>query len=530
MKNYHENPKILHVGTEDSRAYYIPFSDRMRALSNVREQSDRFISLNGEWNFEYYNSVYDFDGFENLTNKIPVPSCWQNHGYDTHMYTNVRYPFPYEPPYVPNFTPCGAYSREFTVDVKGRFYLNFEGVDSSFYLWINDSFVGYSQVSHSTSEFDITDYVNRENNRICVLVLKWCDGSYLEDQDKFRMSGIFRDVYLLKRSENHIKDFFIKTGTDGTVSVEADREAKYTLLDLNGYEIGSAEGESACLKIENPILWTSETPLLYTLIIEAAGEVIVQKIGLREISISGGVIYLNGKKLRIKGVNRHDSDPVKGYTISREQALTDLRLMKEHNINAVRTSHYPNSPWFTELCDELGFYVVDEADVEIHGTSAIYGGSQENTFGLLAQDERFYDAILDRVQRCVIRDKNRTSVIFWSLGNEGGYGEGFENAGRWVKEYDDMRLLHYESSVWETGGHKNDTSMLDVMSNMYATPERIRDYFENKEDSKPFIQCEYIHAMGNGPGGIDEYIELMDKYDGFVGGFVWEWCDHAVYM
>lgn len=532
MKNYHENPGILHVGTEDNRAYYIPFSDRLSALSCAREKSDRFISLCGSWNFKYYSSIYDFDGFDNLTDTIPVPSCWQNHGYDTHMYTNTRYPFPYEPPYVPHHTPCGAYARDFVIDEKSdnRFYLNFEGVDSCFYLWVNDNFAGYSQVSHSTSEFDITDYINEGKNRICVLVLKWCDGSYLEDQDKFRMSGIFRDVYLLKRPQNHLRDFFIKTDISGTVLVELDREAKCTLLDLNGDTADEAIGKSIELKIEKPVLWTAETPNLYTLIIETAGEVIVQKIGLRKIEIRDGVIYLNNKKLRIKGVNRHDSDPVTGYTISREQAMTDLRLMKEHNINAIRTSHYPNSPWFTELCDEFGFYVIDEADVEIHGTSALYGGSQEKTFGLLARDERFFEAILDRVQRCVIRDKNRTSVIFWSLGNEGGYGEGFENAGRWVKAYDDTRLLHYESSVWETGGHKNDTSMLDVMSNMYAAPERIKNYFENREDTKPFVLCEYIHAMGNGPGGIEDYIALMDKYDGFVGGFVWEWCDHAVYM
>lgn len=531
MEHYHENPKILHVGCEENRAYYIPFSNRGDALKGEREASDRYISLCSEWDFAYYESIYDFDGFDNLHDKIPVPSCWQNHGYDTHMYSNTRYPFPYEPPYVPNFTPCGAYAREFNIN-KGseRFYLNFEGVDSCFYLWINDKFAGYSQVSHSTSEFDVTDYLNDGENRVCVLVLKWCDGSYLEDQDKFRMSGIFRDVYLLRRPENHLKDFFIKTDIDGTISVSCDCDIKCDLLGIDGQLIESKKGKKISFKVSSPVLWTAETPNLYTLVIEAAGEVIVQRAGLRKIEIKDGVIYLNGAKLRIKGVNRHDSDPVTGYTISRAQAMTDLRLMKEHNINAVRTSHYPNSPWFLELCDKLGFYVVDEADVEIHGTSAIYGGSQEETFGLLAQDERFYDAILDRVQRCVIRDKNRTSVVFWSLGNEGGYGESFENAGRWVKAYDDTRLVHYESSVWETGGHKNDISMLDVMSNMYASPERIRDYFENHEDTKPFIQCEYIHAMGNGPGGIEDYIALMDKYDGFAGGFVWEWCDHAIYM
>lgn len=557
MKNYHENPQTLHIGTEENRAYYIPFSDRKEALLKPREESDRFISLNGEWEFEYYESYYDFEGFDNLTKKIPVPSCWQNHGFDTHMYTNVRYPYPFEPPYVPNYTPCGAYARSFNIDEKAdnSFFINFEGVDSCFYLWINGEFIGYSQVSHSTSEFDITDFVTEGENRVCALVLKWCDGSYLEDQDKFRMNGIFRDVYILRRSYEYVRDFFITSDTDGTVKISLDKSALCSLLDLDGKEIAHAEGDKLSFKIENPALWTAETPNLYTLIIERGGEVIVQRIGLRKIEVRNGVIYLNGKKLRLKGVNRHDSDPITGYTISPEQAVTDLRLMKEHNINAIRTSHYPNSPWFTELCDRFGFYVVDEADIEIHGTSSIYGGSQNKTFGLLAQDKRFYDAILDRVQRCVIRDKNRTSVIFWSLGNEAGYGESFENAGRWVKSYDSTRLLHYESSMWQTGEHKNDTSMLDVMSTMYADYDWIESYFGDKQwlassggegseyggagywtDAlkgyvpKPYMQCEYIHAMGNGPGGIEEYIALMDKYDGFAGGFVWEWCDHAIYM
>ena len=556
MRHYHENPAVLHVGCEENRAYYIPYSDRETAIQGVRENSDRYISLCGEWKFQYFDSIFDFDNFDGLEDKIPVPSCWQNHGYDSHMYSNTRYPFPYEPPYVPNYTPCGAYSRELEVEKDGdEFYLNFEGVDSCFYLWINGEFAGYSQVSHSTSEFDVTELLNDGKNKIDVLVLKWCDGSYLEDQDKFRMSGIFRDVYLLKRVKNHVRDFFIRTDISGKVPVELDTEAECVLLNQNGGTADKKTGKSIELKIENPKLWTAEAPNLYTLIIEKNGETIVQKIGFREIRIRNGVIYLNNKKIRLKGVNRHDSDPVTGYTISREQAIADLTLMKEHNINAIRTSHYPNAPWFTELCDEYGFYVIDEADIEIHGTAAIYNGSQAKTFGLLAQDERFFDAILDRVKRCVIRDKNRPSVIFWSLGNEGGYGEGFENAGRWVKSYDDTRLLHYESSMWQTGDHINDTAMLDVESTMYADLEWINNYFNGKKwqrasngagsvyggagewvDApegyipKPYVQCEYVHAMGNGPGGIEEYIKLMDKYEGFAGGFVWEWCDHAIYM
>lgn len=533
LEKYYENPNILHVGCEEPRAYYVPFSDKGDALSCVREKSDRFISLNGRWSFRYCKSVYEMPELEDIdyTEKITVPSCWQCKGYDTHNYVNVKYPFPYDPPYVPHENPCAMYERSINfkkADDK-KYYINFEGVDSCFYLWINGEFAGYSQVSHSTSELDVTGYLKNGRNRINVLVLKWCDGSYLEDQDKFRMSGIFRDVYILERDAEHVKDFFVRTKTDGTVMIDADAELDCELMD-NGAVIAAGHGKSIEMKIDAPRLWTAETPYLYTLIIKCGGEYIVQKIGLREICIRNRVVLLNGRKFKIKGVNRHDSDPITGYTISREQAMRDLTLMKRHNINAIRTSHYPNSPWFTELCDELGFYVCAESDIEIHGVTSFYGGSQDKTFGLLAQDKRFEKAVLDRVQRNVQRDKNRTCIVIWSLGNESGFGESFEKAGRWIKTFDRSRLTHYESSVWETPGHKNDTSMLDLYSTMYAPPESIVEYFADHSNKKPYIMCEFIHAMGNGPGSIYDYLDLVDRYDGFVGAFVWEWCDHAVYM
>ena len=541
LEKYYEDPSTLHIGTEQPRAYYIPFSDKDAALTLPREESDRFISLNGTWAFRYEKSVYDMPelGDIKFRDTIPVPSCWQCEGYDVHNYTNTRYPFPFDPPYVPNETPCAMYERSFIMsrDDSKRYMLNFEGVDSCFYLWINGKRVGYSQVSHSTSEFDITDFVTDGWNKINVLVLKWCDGSYLEDQDKFRMSGIFRDVYILIRDEGHINDFFIRTKISGAVNIESDAWAEYILYD-NGEEIASGKGKSAKLKIDKPKLWTAETPHLYTLLIHCGDEYIVQKVGIREITIKGGVVLLNGCRFKIRGANRHDSDPKTGYTISREHAIRDLTLMKRSNINAVRTSHYPNSPWFTELCDELGFYVCAEADLETHGVCSYYGGSQEETFGQLAQDERFREAILDRSQRNVHRDKNHPCVIIWSLGNESGHGENIENAGRWVKDFDPSRLTHYESSVWETLGHKNDTSMLDLYSTMYASPESIVKYFsekknkkgKKKKNKKPYIMCEFLHAMGNGPGGIYDYLDLIDRYDGFVGAFIWEWCDHAIYM
>ena len=539
VPKYYEDLSVLHKNTMPNRAYYIPASVRMDGNLEERERSDRFVQLSGEWRFRYYDSIYEAkeefwqEGFRTAGfDTVTVPDVWQNYGYDRHQYTNTRYPFPMDPPYVPHENPCGEYVRTFTYykDTEApKAFLNFEGVDSCFYVWVNGRFAGYSQVSHSTSEFDVTDLLRDGENTLAVLVLKWCDGSYLEDQDKFRMSGIFRDVYILKRDQNHVKNFRILTRINGTISITSDNDGcEYELWD-KGNIIGREKGCYAEFKIDNPTLWSAENPYLYTLMIRCGQEYIAQQVGIREITTNGRMILLNGKKLRLKGVNRHDSDPKTGSTISIAQAETDLRMMKESNINAIRTSHYPNAPWFTELCDKYGFYVIGESDIEAHGCVRIKGGYDQSLCGLIAQDKQFEDAILDRVQRNVIRDINRTSILFWSLGNEAGYGENFENAGRWVKEYDPSRLTHYEGSVHETGGHKNDTSMLDVYSRMYDSPKQIDDYFADDNNTKPYILCEYIHAMGNGPGGIEAYSERMDKYQGFVGGFVWEWCDHAIY-
>lgn len=566
---YHEDLKTLHKGTEKPRAYCELYSD----IENAKKgNEDRKQSLNGEWAFMYCKCIDDVpDSFINGDTagfgKIPVPSCWQTQGYDCHQYTNTRYPFPFNPPYVPYENPCGAYITEFEARAGGKKYLNFEGVDSCFYVWLNGEFAGYSQVSHSTSEFDITDKLKDGANTLCVLVMKWCDGSYLEDQDKFRMSGIFREVYILTRPENHIIDYKIETDISGKIRADIEGSAQVR-LELYDGEKKIYSGTEREITIDKPVLWNAEQPYLYTLYLITENEVIRERIGIREIKIEDGILLFNNKPIKMKGVNRHDSDPVTGYAVSREQAMRDLMLMKQHNINAVRTSHYPNAPWFLQMCDEYGFYAVDESDVEIHGTAAIYGGSQANTFGLLADNPEWEEAILDRVQRNVIRDKNRTCVCLWSLGNEGGYGVNFEKAGRWVKEYDPTRLTHYESSLWQMPDHKNDTSMLDVMSTMYASYEWIDEYFKQpgvhvwhtvssehggayeqagewidlpesrlptkeKEQlsiAKPYMQCEFMHAMGNGPGGIKEYIDRMYRYDGFFGAFAWEWCDHAVYM
>lgn len=555
VEKFFEYPEILHVNTMPNRAYYIPYHSKEAAIEGEREKSQSFSLLNGEWAFKYYESVYEAserffeEGFDlSSFGKIPVPSVWQNHGYDKHQYTNIRYPFPYDPPYVPYENPCGAYARSFSLPAEienKKFYLNFEGVDSCFYVWINGNFAGYSQVSHSTSEFDISAFVRAGENKICVLVLKWCDGSYFEDQDKFRTSGIFRDVYILSRPQEHLRDFFVKQKLSDNYSkakVDIDLEflwedipVEFSLLDPWGKEmlLGGSSGGKISFELENIKLWSAEQPFLYTLLLSCAGETIPVKIGFREVRVENGVLLFNGQKIMLKGANRHDSSPFTGPAVDINHMKNDLEMMKRHNINAIRTSHYPNAPVFLEMCDKYGFYVIDESDIECHGTAGLYGGGNDGpqgTFGLLAQDSRYAGTILDRVQRCVIRDKNHPCVIMWSLGNESGWGINFENAGRWVKEYDPSRLLHYEGEAHQTGSHINDTSMLDVHSRMYDSVEQLEAYCNNPENKKPYVLCEFVHAMGNGPGDIEDYMERFRKYENAAGGFVWEWCDHAVYM
>ena len=423
-------------------------------------------------------------------------------------------------------------------------YLNFEGVDSCFYLWINGNFIGYSQVSHSTSEFDITEFVHSGVNKIVVLVLKWCDGSYFEDQDKFRASGIFRDVYVLYRPENHIRDFFVKTKlsddyTKANLSVELDFIDKkiaveYILKEDSTDKLiarGNLNSENISIGFDNPLLWNAEKPNLYTLTMTTDGESISTKIGFREIKIIDKIVYLNGQKIKFRGVNRHDSNPFTGPVVTPEDMILDLKLMKQHNINAIRTSHYPNSPVFTALCDKYGFYVIAEADLESHGTVTSLADYKDGAYALLAHDPVYNAAILDRIQRSVIRDKNHSCILIWSMGNEAGYGKCYENAIAWVKDYDPDRLTHYEQgrSRYCPDGYEGDYSNLDLFSRMYPSCEDIVKYFEEACD-KPLILCEYAHAMGNGPGDLEDYQKLIEKYDSFCGAFVWEWCDHAIYM
>jgi beta-galactosidase len=570
IPKYYEDLKVLHENTLPYRSYYVPASSEQESPVSAREHSDRIQFLNGNWLFRYYGSIcdlkedffaLDFDASNFDT--IPVPSTWQMLGYDGHQYTNVRYPFPFDPPYVPVDNPCGVYIRKFEYHSNAdapKAYLNFEGVDSCYYVWLNGSYVGYKQVSHSTGEFDVTGLLKEGENSLAVLVLKWCDGSYLEDQDKFRMSGIFRDVYILNRPENAVFDYFMKAKCSFdspespaifTIDISYFKTAPLTTVTVNDHEgqlVGSiqlgpedsADGSqvrlSGSIEIENPIYWNAEQPYLYKVVITTENEVITEQLGIRDIKIKDKIVLFNNDvPLKFSGVNRHDSDPVTGPVIDKEQIMTDLTLMKQHNFNAIRTSHYPNAPYFYQLCDMYGFYVIDEADIEAHGPSELYykDSSWDNRAKRwnepIADNPDFCDAILDRVQSCVIRDKNRSCVVIWSVGNESAYGVTFERALAWIKSYDRSRLTHYESAQYISDKRKYDYSNLDLYSRMYPSIAEMKQYIDDGGD-KPYILCEYCHAMGNGPGDLEDYFQFFNSQPTTCGGFVWEWCDHAIYM
>ena len=553
VPRFYEDLNVMHDKTMSARAYYIPASVRMNDLVEYRERSDRFQLLNGEWKFRYYSSIYDVtesfyekgydvSGFDQVT----VPGVWQMDGYDTHQYTNIRYPFPFDPPYVPQDIPCGAYVHNFEYHREKKApkaFLNFEGVDSCFYVWVNGAYAGYSQVPHATSEFDVTDLLNEGENTLAVLVLKWCDGSYLEDQDKFRMSGIFRDVYLLKRPEKTIRDYYITTDVEkDSVVVKLDMhfsepvETKVTIEDKYGAVVARGEAaENGVLELTvlNPVLWNAENPYLYQVILTMPDEVIVDRIGFRTIEIKDKVVYFNGEKIKFRGVNRHDSDPETGFVINARQIKKDLMLMKQHNFNAIRSSHYPNAPYFYQMCDEYGFMVIDEADIEAHGPFMLYRkeDTDRNRFQhwneKIADDPAWEKAIVDRVRLMVQRDKNRPSIIMWSMGNESAYGCNFEKALAWTKKFDPDRITQYESARYRNYDITYDYENLDLYSRMYPSLQEIEDYLKN-DGSKPFLLVEYCHSMGNGPGDFEDYFQMIHKDDRMCGGFVWEWCDHAI--
>ena len=533
MKEYEGFERI---GTTPHRSYYIPFAenDVIKTKHGIQDRvsSSRFTSLDGAWQIKMHSHVEDFVLDETLEDSIPVPACVQMHGYDHIQYLNTRYPFPVMLPHIPYENPCWHYRRSFDLVKRDgeKYYLNFEGVDSAFYLYVNGIFKGYSQISHATSEFDVTDLVKNGENTIDVLVLKWCISTYLECQDKFRFSGIYRNVYLLTRPENHITDYKIETKLldVGGILYFTNESLIDVKIVFDGKIEAVASGEKVemvCLSVER---WTAESPTLYTLEIYANGEKIEEKIGFREVSIDGKVFKINGDPVKLKGVNRHDFNCETAATVSLDDLLKDVRLMKELNVNAVRTSHYPNSPEFYLLCDMIGLYVMDEADLEMHGACTRDGRYDIPLWEEYAENTFFAPGITDRHTALVERDKNRTCVIIWSLGNESSFGEAFIEGAKYIKDRDKTRPIHYQGLQYADPKYYYH-ELIDMASMMYPSFQVIREkVLDNPEENRPFVLCEYTHAMGNSCGDIAEYWDMIYNNEQLMGAFVWEWADHAI--
>lgn len=528
-----QDPKYLQKGREKERAYFIPYESEEAALKGKREDSAYCELLNGTWDFAYFPAWYDVPEEIEQWEKLPVPSNWQMHGYDKPYYTNVNYPHPVELPYVPDDNPCGVYRRFFHVDsLEKEIYVVFEGVNSCFYLCVNGQEIGYSQGAHCTSEFMITPYLHEGENEILVKVLKWCDGSYMEDQDFLRLSGIFRDVYLLKRSRNHLTDMEIHTNlTQLWAKVQLTENENKEPVRAYLYDGDKCIMESEVqdgevqFTVEDAKQWNAEHPYLYTLVMEAYGEYIPFRTGFKTIAVSEkGELLINGKSVKLKGVNHHDTHPTKGHVLDREDMEKDLYLMKRLNINTVRTSHYPPAPQFLQLCSELGFYVVDEADIEMHGMVSRDTGWEYHSYDPEWPTDHpdWEEALKERVRRMVEADKNVTGIIMWSLGNESGYGKYYDEMAAWVKERDPERLVHCERA-----SQMDDPACVDVVSRMYESLEGLEKHAQ-RDDKRPFFLCEYAHAMGNGPGGHADYQDMFYRYPRLIGGCIWEWADHTV--
>ena len=557
---YHLSLSHLHVGCEKPHAYFIPFDTRRAADTENRASSSRFVSLCGEWDFTFYKTVRDLPDFTAADytpagDRLPVPMSWQmalGRGYDAPKYINFNYPYPVDPPFVPDENPCGLYERDFLLTEEAlasqTAKLIFEGVDSCFYVFINGIFAAYSQVSHMTTEIDLTPFAKAGSNRLQVVVIKNCDGSYLEDQDKFRLSGIFREVYLLFRDKTHVTDLYVRgvptaDFTRATVKAEIETNGllplSYALVSPDGKTLAegdvTADGKaSLSLSVDKPSLWSDETPVLYALYIKAGNEIIKQNVGIRLFEIKGRVLYINGKKVKAKGVNRHDSHPRLGAATPMDHMLRDLYILKAHNVNMIRTSHYPNDPRFLELCDRLGFYVCDETDIETHGFVTL------GIWDRLTNSPDWTEAYLDRAERMFERDKCRTCVLMWSVGNESCTGLNHRKMSEYFHRRDPECIVHCEDASRYYESHymhgntpedkaKMNCDYIDVESRMYPSLEQSLDwYLKNPKIEKPFFLCEYCHAMGNGPGDLEAYWELIYKYDCFFGGCVWEMTDHTV--
>ena len=540
-----QNMNVIHRGREASHCTLMPYLDEKSALSGQRGKSPFFKLLSGEWKFNYVTAeAYSPKGFEqpdydvSKWDNITVPSCWQFFGYGIKNYLNTKYPFPVDPPFVPYENPTGSYRTEFVLpenwDSK-KINIVFDGVCNSFHLWVNGIDVGYSQGSHLPSEFDITKHLKKGKNTLAVKVYQWSYSSYLEAQDMWRFNGIFRDVYLLAREEVCLKDVHINTTFDGEyknavldvsaliTNPQSDYSISISLLNKKGECVYNEEKAVShevkfSKEIQNPLKWSAEEPNLYSLIIGLKKGDIIEvtkiNIGFKQVEIKNSMMLINGKQVKLKGVNRHDTHPDLGYAVSLDAMIKDITLMKQHNVNTVRTSHYPNDPRWLDLCDTYGLYVVDETDIETHGFSDV------GNFSKISDDKAWEALYVDRAERMVERDKNHPSIIMWSLGNESGSGCNHEAMVRWIKGKDATRPIHYEGA--------NEAEYVDVFSRMYADVNFCKEVGERENDPRPFFQCEYSHAMGNGPGSLQDYQDLYYKYDRLIGGCIWEWADHGM--
>ncbi len=544
MEKYNDL-SIISENREPQRAYYIPFSTKEKALSCLKEHSERYTDLNGVWNFRYFESHLDIpEGVNDIRYKktLPVPSCWECYGYGQVQYTNINYPFQYDPPYTLGVNPVGAYNRSFDYRGTDRVYIVFEGVSSYMELYINGCFAGMSRGSHMQAEFDITRCVVQGNNSLTVLVYTYNAESYLEDQDFFRFHGIFRDVYLLDRPNEHIRDIYIKPNVDGSVLLDVDfvgHPMEYTVSYVlpDGKSIfaggGADHGAVTLSTVDHPQLWSAENPVLYGILIKCNDEYIYKKFGFRTVGVSvKGELLINGTSVKLKGVNRHDSHPKFGYCTTRADMEKDIVLMKQHNINCVRTSHYPNHPEFLEMCDRHGMYVIDECDLETHGVEHAYGLCSLKSIEEMASNPVWLPSYLDRMERLVERDKNSPAIVIWSLGNEGQFGTNHIKMSEWTKNRDNTRLIHYERTAFPNKAYGADQMPIhpcvDIISRMYTSLENVEIHGNLTNDMRPYFLAEYAHAMGLGPGELKDYWDVIYQYPRLIGGCIWEWCDHAV--
>ena len=513
---------------------------RREARTAFYKDSQKKISLNGEWDFKYVDAPelspegFEQSGAREGWDKIDVPSVWQLRGYDKMHYTDVLYPFPVNPPYVPDENPTGIYKKTVVLDeqwMEKDTVLKFHGVDSAFDVWVNGNHVGFGKVSRLPSEFDITGFVKTGENDITVRVYKWSDGTYLEDQDMWWLSGIYRDVELINEEKNAVLDLRVngtlddsyKNGffTAGITMKQAGTNLGWKLsykgkTVLEGELV--SEGKDICIEAEIPKVhtWTAETPELYEFTVMTENQEVTVRCGFRKIEIKDKNFRVNNQVILLNGVNHHDYNPREGRRVTREQMESDIRLMKQYNINAVRCSHYPANEYFYDLCDEYGLYVINEADLECHGFEWV-----EN-YTWITDDETWKDAYVDRSVRMVKRDRNHPSIIMWSMGNESAFGCNFRSAAEAIRELDDTRLVHYEGDF--------EAEVTDVYSTMYTRLKGLKEIAEYQiKGDKPHVMCEYGHAMGNGPGGLKAYQDMYRKYKRLQGGFLWEWYDHGIY-